>query len=213
MKKWRCTICNYIHKGDEPPIKCPLCKAPASKFVLVEPSPDEAAALKIQELEALIADQKIIVEANKVRGVKIYDAFQKFLVTHHAHPISVHFPNGVMPVAVTLFILSMLLDNTALSTAGFFNICFVVLTLPFVLFAGYAEWVRKYNRATTALFQIKIIAATITTIACVSSATWYLVNPEVLSSSLSWLFILLNIVMLGSTGVAGHLGGKLVFKD
>jgi len=27
------------------------------------------------------------------------------------------------------------------------------------------------------------------------------------------LFILLNIIMLASAGIAGHLGGKLVFKD
>jgi len=32
-KKWRCTICGYIHEGPEAPEKCPLCKAPASKFV------------------------------------------------------------------------------------------------------------------------------------------------------------------------------------
>lgn len=33
MKKFRCTVCGYIHIGDEPPAFCPQCKAPASKFV------------------------------------------------------------------------------------------------------------------------------------------------------------------------------------
>lgn len=32
MKKWLCTVCGYIHEGDNPPEKCPKCKAPASKF-------------------------------------------------------------------------------------------------------------------------------------------------------------------------------------
>jgi len=36
MKKFRCTVCGYVHEGDEAPEKCPLCKAPASKFVEVE---------------------------------------------------------------------------------------------------------------------------------------------------------------------------------
>ena len=36
MKKFRCTVCGYIHEGDAAPEKCPLCKAPASKFVEVE---------------------------------------------------------------------------------------------------------------------------------------------------------------------------------
>lgn len=36
MKKWRCTVCGYIYEGPEPPAVCPLCKAPASKFELIE---------------------------------------------------------------------------------------------------------------------------------------------------------------------------------
>ncbi len=32
MKKYVCTICGYIHEGDQPPEKCPICNAPASKF-------------------------------------------------------------------------------------------------------------------------------------------------------------------------------------
>ena len=32
MKKWKCTVCGYIHEGDTPPEVCPLCKAPAEKF-------------------------------------------------------------------------------------------------------------------------------------------------------------------------------------
>ncbi len=32
-KKWRCTVCGYIHEGDEAPERCPLCKVPADKFV------------------------------------------------------------------------------------------------------------------------------------------------------------------------------------
>ncbi|GHS86604.1 rubrerythrin [Synergistales bacterium] len=32
MKKFVCTICGYVHEGDEPPANCPTCKAPASKF-------------------------------------------------------------------------------------------------------------------------------------------------------------------------------------
>ncbi|MBQ0052874.1 MAG: NADH peroxidase [Bacteroidales bacterium] len=31
-KKFICTVCGYVHEGDEAPEKCPLCKAPKSKF-------------------------------------------------------------------------------------------------------------------------------------------------------------------------------------
>ncbi|MBR4267348.1 MAG: NADH peroxidase [Bacteroidales bacterium] len=31
-KKWICAICGFVHEGEEPPEKCPQCKAPKSKF-------------------------------------------------------------------------------------------------------------------------------------------------------------------------------------
>ena len=34
MKKYVCTVCGYVHEGDAPPEKCPVCMAPASKFAL-----------------------------------------------------------------------------------------------------------------------------------------------------------------------------------
>jgi len=32
MAKYVCTICGYVHEGDEPPAECPICHAPAAKF-------------------------------------------------------------------------------------------------------------------------------------------------------------------------------------
>ena len=33
MAKWVCSVCGYVHEGDTPPEKCPVCKAPAEKFI------------------------------------------------------------------------------------------------------------------------------------------------------------------------------------
>ena len=30
--KFVCTVCGYVHEGDNPPAECPVCKAPAEKF-------------------------------------------------------------------------------------------------------------------------------------------------------------------------------------
>jgi rubrerythrin len=27
-----CTVCQYIHEGEEPPEECPMCGAPKSEF-------------------------------------------------------------------------------------------------------------------------------------------------------------------------------------
>lgn len=36
MKQWRCSLCGYVHTGDMPPEKCPVCGAPSSEFVLLD---------------------------------------------------------------------------------------------------------------------------------------------------------------------------------
>jgi rubrerythrin len=41
MKVWVCSVCGYVHMGEEPPEVCPVCKAPASKFNLKEQSKKE----------------------------------------------------------------------------------------------------------------------------------------------------------------------------
>ena len=34
MKKWVCPVCGYVHEGDTPPEKCPVCKVPGERFTL-----------------------------------------------------------------------------------------------------------------------------------------------------------------------------------
>ncbi|QEK18946.1 Rubrerythrin [[Clostridium] hylemonae DSM 15053] len=36
MAKFKCTVCGYIHEGDNPPEVCPICKVGADKFVRLE---------------------------------------------------------------------------------------------------------------------------------------------------------------------------------
>ena len=36
MKKWVCTVCGYVHEGDEAPEQCPVCKQPKEKFKMME---------------------------------------------------------------------------------------------------------------------------------------------------------------------------------
>ena len=36
MKKYVCPICGYVHEGNEPPEKCPLCGVPGEKFLVQE---------------------------------------------------------------------------------------------------------------------------------------------------------------------------------
>ena len=39
-KKWKCTVCGYIHEGAKPPAVCPVCGAHKFQFILYEVLPD-----------------------------------------------------------------------------------------------------------------------------------------------------------------------------
>ncbi len=32
MKKWKCSVCGYVHEGDNPPGECPHCESIAEVF-------------------------------------------------------------------------------------------------------------------------------------------------------------------------------------
>ncbi len=49
MAKWKCTVCGYIHEGDTPPEKCPVCKQPKEKFVKVEEAKNPYAGTKTEK--------------------------------------------------------------------------------------------------------------------------------------------------------------------
>ena len=38
MAKFICSVCGYVYEGDEPPVKCPQCGVPASRFKKVDES-------------------------------------------------------------------------------------------------------------------------------------------------------------------------------
>ncbi|MDT8378265.1 MAG: rubredoxin [Desulfotignum sp.] len=219
MKAWKCTICNYVHRGDSPPEKCPVCGADKTKFVEIEIQEDSQKegpggfAPDATESRPYATETVGPETAAPPVPESLYQKMTQLMIRHHAHPILVHTPNGILPIVAVLFILAWLFDASLPAKAATINLVFVVLTLPLVIYTGVLEWQKKYNQADTLLFRIKILAATLTCASCLIVLVWYLVNPAVLSTSLCWVFILINLIMLASAGIAGYIGGKLVFKD
>jgi rubredoxin/uncharacterized membrane protein len=205
MKQWRCTVCGYIHKGDTPPEKCPVCNADGSLFEEI---------IKTQEPSETPVTEIIKTQVKEPDIPKsLFDLITEFILKHHIHPISVHTPNGVLPIAVVLYLIAWIFDYDLFAKAGLINLVFIVLAFPVVVSTGVIEWKNKYNSAMTTIFKLKILSATLTVISCLICMIWNLLDPDVLHSPKSWVFILINLVSLASTGVAGLIGGKLVFKD
>jgi uncharacterized Zn finger protein (UPF0148 family) len=235
MKNWRCTVCNYIHQGDQPPEKCPVCGADKSKFE--EISQEEAKQVQAKKSSKQIEREQAMVKkareknstgqsgkeassagqktsGRKERAGRIFEFVNRQMIKHHAHPVSVHIPNGVLPVSVLFVILAVLFSGQGLAKAAFYNSVVVLLSMPLVLYTGYNAWQKKYGGGFTTIFVIKIIAALVVAVTCLLVVIWYIVNPGILSGSGGRLagFVLLNLVMLAAAVVAGLIGGKLVFK-
>ncbi len=60
--KWYCTVCGYVHEGDQPPEQCPVCKQPASKFKKMEEEAEYATVHKLGEGKMHDTPEEIIQE-------------------------------------------------------------------------------------------------------------------------------------------------------
>lgn len=219
-KKWRCTVCGYIHEGEEPPEQCPVCGADKSLFepILEEEAAESSAKEEKKPSASPVpkdprkVDPGPAPEAGKERYLHI--AMEQIL-KHHVHPVSVHIPNGVLPISFVFLLLAAISGSDALRIAACCNMIFVVLTMPLVLFTGYVEWKKRYKGFLSKRFLTKIVCAAIVAATSFVVAIWLLAEPDVLSaeSGHRFVFLLTNLIMLGAAATAGFIGGKLVFRD
>ena len=212
MKKWQCSVCGYVHEGNEPPDICPVCGAAKNMF---EEVVEQTASQPEPTLKEEKKGEKPEVKPPQSDYMRIYKMITELMSRHHAHPISVHVPNGVVPLSVFFILLAIMTGNEHFEVAAQYNIAFVLLTMPMVLFSGYADWQNRYKGAMTNLFLIKIVCGGIVTLCSAIMAIWWLVDPYILedSSSHGGLFVAVSLLMLAAAGLAGFMGGKLVFKD
>lgn len=200
MKKWKCSVCNYIHEGDEPPTECPVCGADKDKFIEVR----EGSTQPANEME---------VETPVDNPSTMFEKITALILDKHLHPISVHGPNGIIPMAVIFFALAALLQLPSFGSAAYLSMIFVLLSMPPVLLTGYLTWQKKYKGAKTSVFKMKIAASCVATVILFGLIICKTVRPDVLSNASldRFIFLFWSVVMLAAIGIAGHLGGQLVF--
>ena len=205
MRKWECTVCGYIHTGDEPPDECPVCAADKSMFIEIFDEAPTAASAAEPSAEAppppLTPLAKTLAMATSLT------------MKHHLHPITVHTPNGVVPMAVLFLLITAFLGFPLFETAAFYSMVFVLITMPAVLFTGYIMWQNRYRGAMTSTFKIKIGASAVAITLLPVLIIWRAAQPTIITvpSGGRWLYLLLTGLLLAAIGLAGHMGGKLVF--
>ncbi len=137
------------------------------------------------------------------------------VLKHHLHPMSVHVPNGVIPVCFVFIALATVLDLYNFYRAAFYNYLAVLAAMPVVLHSGYIEWKLRYGGALTARFIAKFFCGGVVTAGLAAAVIWHIVDPAAASaeSPHRWILVLGNAVILVAAGIAGHIGGKFVFRD
>ena len=185
MKKWQCMVCGYIHEGEEPPDECPVCGADKSEFVEITEeaggdSPTEETA-PASDIEGDVAPEPAAAAAESAdsagdetstqtetppdpspttaKRATYYDRLTALMTEQHAHPISTHIPNGVLPISTLFLMLSILFHFNELGRAAFYNMIVVFLATPFVIFSGYNDWQRRLGGRMTKIIRTKMICA------------------------------------------------------
>jgi uncharacterized membrane protein/rubredoxin len=204
MRKWECTVCGYVHEGDEPPDECPVCSADKSMFV--EITGDKSTVEQETAETSLPA-------AKPTMATVLYTKASELISTYHLHPITVHTPNGIVPMAIIFLAITVFFGFPLFETAALYSLVFVLLNMPLVIFTGYEMWQKRYQGTLTTLFKIKIAAAIVTVLALSTLIIWRLVQPDIVTvpSSGRWVYLAISLLLLMAVGVAGHMGGKLVF--
>lgn len=204
--RWRCTVCGYVHAGMEPPETCPVCGADRSAF---EPVAEEADRPEPKTEKGKAAKAEDAYGESPRLNPKIHPKqwMDEQILLHHAHPISVHIPNGVLPIAVFFVLIGVLFNAEAFKLAAYFNLSMVFLALPLVIYTGFVEWRDRYRASMTPVFRIKIACAAVTAVCVAILVVWRSFSTE----AGGVFYVLLHLVALGAAGIAGHLGGKLVF--
>ncbi len=200
-RKWECTVCGYIHEGDEPPDECPICGAGKEYFKeLVDAKPE--ASDGAQPPSAVPGQQD-----------KASPSLASLVLQYHLHPIMAHTPNGILPMALLFLLIAILFgaSSSGFESASFFSFVFVLLNLPIVMLTGYLEWQNRYKGVSTKIFGVKIAASVVVLCTLTAMVVWRLIDPAVATSESRWIYLLIGVVMIGAVGLAGHLGGKLFF--
>lgn len=220
-RRWRCQVCGYVHTGPSPPDKCPVCGADRSMFILLPEEEVETTQEDVTSSPGKTGETKpqSVTESPQADPARrpshfshIYTIITTIMAKQHAHPISVHIPNGVLPIAFLFLLLGITLESDGLLLASHYNLVFVLIAMPVILFSGYNDWKIRLGGHMTRTIRIKIICgATVTGLSFIL-VIWRFAQPHVLEPWSSGRFIYLSVflVTLLAAAIAGFFGGKLI---
>jgi uncharacterized membrane protein len=132
----------------------------------------------------------------------------------HLHPVFVHFPQALFPVAFAAFGFYLLTGIREFETGAFVASLFGALAAPLTTATGFFDWWNRYQAYMTSVFKIKIAGAFVL-MALAGPAVWLrALHPDLAAlplGGLGWVYLGLLAACTATCVVLGHYGGKLVF--
>jgi uncharacterized membrane protein len=133
----------------------------------------------------------------------------------HMHPMMVHFPQALFPVAFASLLLYEVTGAPEFEAGTYIALLFGLLTIPVCVITGFVDWKIRYKGAMTRVFKIKIASSFMLLFFATPALLLRLHYPHLLSGSLMQGLGLLYLAMLTACAatcvILGYYGGKLVF--
>ncbi len=130
------------------------------------------------------------------------------------HPIFVHFPQALFPVALASFVVYLATGAEELETGAYVAAAFGALAGPFTTITGFADWKVRYKGYMTSVFRIKITGAFVLVGLSVPAVLLRSLVPDVAELPLSgagYAYAGLLAACVATCVVLGRYGGRLVF--
>ena len=130
------------------------------------------------------------------------------------HPIFVHFPQALFPVALASFALYLATGAGQFETGAYVAAGFGALAAPFTTITGFLDWKFRYKAYMTSVFRIKITGAFVLIGLSVPAVLLRSFVPDVAALPLSgagYGYLGLLAACAATCVVLGNYGGKLVF--
>lgn len=132
----------------------------------------------------------------------------------HLHPMFIHFPQALFPVAFAVFVLYWVTGVKEFESGAFVMALFGLLAAPFTTATGFFDWWNRYQAYMTSVFKIKITGAFVL-MALAGPAVWLrALHPDLAAlplAGLGWAYFGLLAACAATCVVLGYYGGKLVF--
>jgi uncharacterized membrane protein len=130
------------------------------------------------------------------------------------HPMFVHFPQALFPVAFGSFALYLATGIREFEVGAFVAAAFGAAISPITTITGFVDWKIRYKGYMTPVFRIKIIGAFVLIALSIPAVLLRLLVPDVAALPLSgagWAYAALLAACVVTCVVLGYYGGKLVF--